>query len=417
MRFVFIFPCLRNFGWNSLGTHQEGIYIQHAIPSLAAVLKEAGHEVACIDLREETNWDSTRRSMEVSEADMFGVHMPTYDFHEAAECARIAHELGKPIITGGPHPSICPEQVLNETEFDHVFIGEGEVTLPKFLKNPEDYDRLVRCEVPDLATIPIEDREIFNMEKILATKHSIYPERSMTIISGRGCPFKCSFCKPGEDLVFGKKFRVRPMDIFIEEFQMLADRYDYGMIHIDDDSFTIIPKYVEEFCERYASIGRPFSCQTRVDFIVKHPDLVRRLKSVGLKFMILGFESGSQRILDMLEKNATVEMNLEAARTLHEIGIDIWGNFIFGIPTETKQEIFDTVQMVWKIRPTHFSPSFYTPIFGTKLYEYCKENDLLLSEDPAFVGQRYPNSPKVKGVDYEFVKQALQSAAQGARGG
>lgn len=309
-------------------------------------------------------------------------------------------------IVGGPHPSICPEHTLVKTTFDYVFVGEAEVTLPKLIEDPDSYDRLVVGERPRLDCLPYEDREIFNMDIILNTKHTFYPKRFLTVISGRGCPYNCSFCKPGENKIFGK-FRMRGIAHFMGEVEMLTCVYKYKMLMIDDDSFTIKPSYVEEFCDYYERIRKPFVCQTRVDFIVRNPDLVQRMKKLGLWMFVIGFESGSQRILNLLRKGTTVEQNLEAAEICREVGIKIWANIMYGNPTETKEEVKETLKMVDKIKPYHHSPSFYTPIVGTDLYDYCKENGLLVSEDPVHLGSRSPREPKIKGPDYEWLTKKL----------
>jgi len=200
---------------------------------------------------------------------------------------------------------------------------------------------------------------------------------------------------------------MRNLDYLMGEIEMLAKKYNYGVLMIDDDSFTIKADYVAEFCERYTRIDRPFVTQTRADFIVRHPELVKELKKAGLWMFLIGFESGNQRILDLYCKDATVKTNLEAARICHENGIKIWANFILGAPTETKDEVMDTLEMLRKIKPTHYSPSFYTPIIGTHLYDYCKNEGLLLTDDPADIGSRSPPAPKIRGQDYQWLRKTL----------
>lgn len=408
MKVCLVYPSIRNYGgFNTLGKHPESVYINHGLASIGAVLKEEGHEVSLVDLRECLDWEDTGLKLKQADADWYGIYCSTLDFWEAKKVAELVHHLGKKTIVGGPHPSICPVKTSSYEEFDYVFIGEAEKTLPDLLKEPEDFERLVIGESPDLDSLPIEDRELFNMKKVLATKHPFYPAPFLSIMAGRGCPFRCSFCKPGEDRIFGK-FRMRSLDNLIGEIRMLANRYDYKMLMVDDDSFTINPNYIAEFCDSYEKVGRPFTCQTRVDFIVKHPDLVKRLKEIGLWMFVIGFEAGSQRILDLYNKGTTVEQNVEAAKVCHRYGIKIWANVMYGAPSETKEEMLKTVDMVKQIRPYHHSPSIYTPIVGTDLYEYCKTKDLLLSEDPVVLGSRSPNEPKLKGQDHKWIEERLQ---------
>lgn len=407
MNVTLVFPCIRGFGgFNSLGKNEGCIYIQHGLASLSAVLKSRGHTVNLIDLRECSGWNDVYDKMKTSQADFFGVYMSTIDFHEGAKIAEYAKTLGVPSIVGGPQPSICPEYVAENTQFDYVFVGEGEVTFPELVENKDDFSRIVKGIHPDLNSLPIEDRSIFNMEKILATMHAFYPNPFVNVISGRGCPFRCGFCKPGEDMIFGK-FRMRSVENLMKEIEFLADRYDYKMLMIDDDSFTLNPEYVAEFCDSYESVDRPFTIQSRADFIVRHPELVKRLHDAGCWMMVIGLESFNQRLLDFMNKDTTVEINVEAVKTCQSLGVKVWANVMYGLPTETKEEALETMDWIRKLKPFHHSPSFYTPIVGSYLYDYSKEHDLLLSDDPAFLGCRSPTEPKIKGPDYKFLNGEL----------
>jgi anaerobic magnesium-protoporphyrin IX monomethyl ester cyclase len=407
MNVTLVFPCIRGFGgFNSLGKNEGCIYIQHGLASLSAVLKSRGHTVNLIDLRECSDWNDVHEKMKLAKADFFGVYMPTIDFHEASKIADYAKTLGVPSVVGGPHPSICPDYVTENTVFDYVFAGEGEVTFPELIENRKTFSRIVRGTHPDLNSLPMEDRSIFNMKKILSTKHTFYPTPFVNVISGRGCPFQCGFCKPGEDMIFGK-FRMRSVENLMKEIKFLADRYDYRMLMIDDDSFTLNPNYVAEFCDAYESINRPFTIQSRADFIVRHPELVKSLHDAGCWMMVIGLESFNQRLLDFMNKGTTVEENVEAVKICQSLGVKVWANIMYGLPTETGEEALETINWIRKLKPFHHSPSFYTPIIGTYLYEYSKKHGLLLNDDPAFLGCRSPTEPKIRGPDYKFLNSEI----------
>jgi hypothetical protein len=122
---------------------------------------------------------------------------------------------------------------------------------------------------------------------------------------------------------------------------------------------------------------------------------------------VIGFESGSQRMLDFMHKDTTVEQNFEAAEICHKLGIKIWANYMVGLPTETKEEMQATFDMIRKIKPEKPSGAFFTPIVGTELYDYCKQHGLMVSEDPAVLGSRNPSVPKIKGVDYKWLRKQM----------
>ena len=127
---------------------------------------------------------------------------------------------------------------------------------------------------------------------------------------------------------------------------------------------------------------------------------------------MVGFESGSQRILDMFEKETTVEQNLRAAEICKEYGVKVWANIMFGAPTETRLEVMDTVRMVWKIKPDHLSTSFFTPTPGSGIAKEL-ENKGLIMVDPFNSSCRTPNEAKLKDTDYEWLNRAIQMAREG----
>lgn len=214
-------------------------------------------------------------------------------------------------------------------------------------------------------------------------------------------------CKPGEDLIFGK-FRMRSIEHFMGEIEQLHERYRFNSLVIDDDLFTAKPDYVMEWCDRYARIGKPFALQTRSDIVCRFPDVFKRLKEVGCHWVRMGLESGNQRVLGFMRKGTTVEQNYESVKLLHGLGLNVAVNYMLGNPTESKEEMLDTIRMMEQIKPENRSASFYTPIVGTDMYDYCKTQGLLISEDPAVLGTRSINSqPRIKGVDYNWIQTKL----------
>jgi anaerobic magnesium-protoporphyrin IX monomethyl ester cyclase len=344
-----------------------------------------------------------------------GFTMLSCDFDNVLQAARIVKEISPQtiIMAGGPHPSIMPEDLEPHSEIDVIFQGEGEVTFPLLLaqiERGEKLPRLVRGEPPDLDAIPFAARDLFPSPEIPET--SLYFDLPfVTIIAGRGCRYNCSFCQPAERMMFGKHVRRRSVENVMAELNLLRDQVSFKSLMIHDDCLTEDPEWVAKFCDEYQRQGftAPFICQSRADLIVKHEDLVRRMREVGLKILVIGFESGSDRVLKFIRKGATVETNFEAARICRKLGIRIWANYMLGLPTETQDEIRQTVAMIRKIRPDFCSAAYFTPHPGSDLFTYCQENDLSLIncyEDYS----RDPGSAKIKGVDYVFLEQMLNES-------
>lgn len=133
------------------------------------------------------------------------------------------------------------------------------------------------------------------------------------------------------------------------------------------------------------------------------------MAGVGLQGLLIGFESGSQRVLNFLRKGTTVEQNLEAARICKKLGVRIWANYMMGLPTETQEEVRATVRMVKEIDPDYYSPAFYTPLPGSDLYTYVQEQGLsLISDHDSY--RRNPTEAKIKGLDYGFLVRSLEES-------
>jgi anaerobic magnesium-protoporphyrin IX monomethyl ester cyclase len=414
MNVTLVYPSIKQSGFDSLGKTSGSCYINHGLSSLAACLIQEGHRVSLLDLRDMRGWRQVEQWIRNDPSLDYGIQMATLDFHEAIKTAGLIRKL-KPranIVAGGPHASVAPEKVAEVPYFDKILVGEGEVTYPDLLVNPKKYGRIVQCERPDLDSLPYENREIFNMKKILKAKSpytgkQFFPMPFINVISGRGCIWRCGFCKPVEDLIFGK-FRMRSLEHFMGEIEMLQKKYAFRTLMIDDDSFTLFPNYTQSFCELYKKkIHKSFYFQSRADFIVNHPDMMKQIKNAGGDTVFIGFEVGTQRILDLIHKDTTVEQNFEAAEICHKLGFKIWANYMVGLPTETKGEMQSTFDMVKKIKPEYRSGAFFTPMVGTHLYDYCKKHDLLLSEDPAVLGSRNPSVAKIKGLDLKWMNQQM----------
>jgi radical SAM superfamily enzyme YgiQ (UPF0313 family) len=153
----------------------------------------------------------------------------------------------------------------------------------------------------------------------------------------------------------------------------------------------------------------PFFCQSRADIIVKHEDMVERMARAGLRGYFVGFESGSDRVLKFIRKGTTSEQNRQAARICRKHGVVIWANYMMGLPTETKEEVMETVEMMKDIDPDYYSPAFFTPHPGTDLYDFIVERDLSRIVDYDSY-RRNPTEPKIRGQDYDFLKWAMEES-------
>jgi len=426
LKTTLVYPGIAGLGFDSVGKGMEAGWISHGLAHLSSAAKAQGFDVDLIDLRSCTGWDQYRSEIATRRPDVIGVTMMSVDYGPAMEAIDLAKEVDPGIVAvvGGPHPTLALDEVAKNAHIDYIITHEGEVTFPRLLAALADghppSDRILSGEPPVLDELPFPDRSLFLDEWRRAGYMSDSPEDPfvpelpppfVTIIAGRGCKYNCSFCQPAERRLFGRGVRRRSPENIVRELGELRDRYHFASFMFHDDTLTEDKEWVTEFCQLYEARGftQPFFCQSRADIVVRHEDMVARMAEVGCKGYFIGFESGNDRVLKFIRKGTTREVNIRAARICRRYGIKIWANYMLGLPTETRDEVLDTISMLKEIDPDYYSPSFYTPHPGSDLYDYCVENDLsLITSHDQY--RRNPTEVKIKGQDYEFLKWALDES-------
>ena len=415
MKVVLFDPGYGGEGFNSYGKTYWGSRPHHGLCSISAMAKREGFNVELLDLRCLKDWDHFRSEIAKTRPDVVGLTMRTLDHDITLKAVEIVRSVCEcKIVLGGIHPSLYPEEFVENDMIDFVVIGEGEISfvnLLKGLKNDQIPEEKVIYGVrPVLDDLPFEDMKLYDLGS--SVKFSIFggllkPPNIQMVVS-RGCVFNCKFCQPAERKLFGKKVRYRSVDSVLEELMEYKKRFNIRSFQFQDDHFLQNVRWVEEFIESFPRKFRDleFAFQTRSDSIVKNEENVRVLAELGLRLIIIGFESGSQRVLNFLRKGTTVEQNINAAEVCRKYGILVSGNYMLGIPTETKEEVMETVRMAEQINADFPSIAFYTPIPGSDLYDYCIDNKLSLIRDYSDF-KRDPSKPKIRGVDYDFLNKAM----------
>jgi anaerobic magnesium-protoporphyrin IX monomethyl ester cyclase len=410
MKITFLMPATSE-GFNTFNPDNPN-WINHGLAILSAYAKKEGHKTSLIDFRRLSGWEEYSKIIKIENPDILAITAMTVDYPSAVKAAEICRKMSQnsKIIVGGPHATLVPGDFEKIKEIDYIFIGESEESFPKFLLDLNKNKKLPRMiygkSPQNLDKIPFLDRELFGPYE--APIHISFQKPFLTLIDTRGCMYNCSFCQPAERNLHGSKIRHRSVDNFLEEIGFLRDKYKIKSFLIHDDNFLQDPKLLNEFIEKYPKkFNIPFACQGRADLIVKNEETLMRLSKIGLRLIMIGFESGSQRVLNLLRKGVTVKQNIQAARICKKYKILIWANYMVGIPTETKEEVIQTVKMIKQIKPDLYSPAILTPTPGTDLYKFCLENKTLLIknyEDYA----RNSFAPKIKGLDYKFLSKSLE---------
>ncbi|MFA6094038.1 MAG: radical SAM protein [Elusimicrobiota bacterium] len=384
---------------------------------LSACIKKEGHQSFLIDFRRLDGWKEYSAKLAEANPDVIAFTATTIYFPVVLKASEIAKRIlpKVPTVLGGIHATLMPEEAAAHPFFDHIVLGEGEISFPKILSalgSGAPVERIIRGEQADLDALPFSDRDLFGVQELPFFQDLPLP--FVTVISARGCPYHCTFCQPAERILFGNRIRKRSVDNVIAELRLLREKHGFRSFMVHDDCLSADKVWVREFCRKLKEGGfdQPWVCQVRADHVCAHPELISEMKDAGLRAVHVGFETGNQRMLDLMRKGLTVEQNYKAYRILKELGIQMQGMFILGLPTETKEEILDTIRMMKSMELTRPSFTFFTPYPGTDLYQFCKERDLLTIRDYSDF-DRSKMSPKIKGIDYPWIVESMEQLATG----
>lgn len=330
---------------------------------IASILEKAGHDVRIFDnylFRVRMNKLVT--DIEKFEPDIIGITCTSVVYSEAKKIARTMKEVfGVPIIMGGPHVSVRPNQTLLDTKADVAVRGEGEYSmleLVEFLEKGGDLRRVrgisykkngeiiynpSRPLINNLDELPPPAWHLLPMEKYprKCGYVDVYPVDSHN--TSRGCPFHCRFCSVSN--VWGRSYRFFSPKRMILDIKFLVDNYGTSGIYFREDNFTVNRKRVLEFCNliRKEKIDLHWLCESRVD-LVNH-ELLTAMKNAGCEYIWFGVESGSNRVLELLNKGITIEDSLRAFELCKKVGIQTGASLMIGTPGETMEDIKKTLEL------------------------------------------------------------------------
>ena len=295
-------------------------------------------------------------------------------------CDYIKYTFGDDVITvvGGYYPTLAPIDVLAHQSIDIVIRGEGEQAMLDIARNIS-VGNLVETHplVEDLDTLPFWDREMFDYQKHI----NLSQPRNVKVMVGRGCPYQCSYCANmslRSLYVNNHRYvRMRSVGNVIDELFYLKEEYDFDYVDFQDDTFTLFPKWLKEFCKQYdKDIYVPFSCTARVENCTD--EILGNLKSAGCRMILLGLESGDDNYRNQfLNRKMTNKQIVNACKKIKDYGIMLWTFNMVGMPCETTKDIFQTIKLNWKIQPDFASTTVYYPFKGTPMGDACYKHGMV----------------------------------------
>ena len=350
------------------------------------------------------------------------------------EMIRLAKQQNCLVVVGGPDP---PHYAENYLDFgaDVVVIGEGEEALEELvpiLAN-DKIEQLAsvagvvykdeagkvqrtpaRALIPDLDALPLPDRKAINVQDYLNAWKQHHGMSAVSLITSRGCPYSCTWCSHS---VYGKTLRKRSPQLSADEAEWIIATYHPDMLWYADDVFNINHKWFFEYAAelKRRNIKIPFECICRADRM--NEDIVRALKEMGCFRVWIGSESGSQRLLDAMQRGVKAEQVQTMTRLAKRYGIETGMFLMWGFGEENEHDIELTIEHVKKANPDIFLTTVAYPIKGTPYFESEHAKSAVVAS--LQWSQTNDRDYKIKGRHsrryYDFVNRRLQSEVQLAR--
>jgi len=401
---------------------------------VAGEVEKAGYQVNVVDAEaEKLDDEAVFQKVKLFEPDLVGIYCTIFNFKRLLNLAeKIKKEIKCPIFFGGPHPTAYWDEVAAEDNVDIVFIGEAEKAVPEVLQALKN-NGIGLNRVKGIAfkynkyIIKTEDRPFLkNLDELAfpafhladLKKYRPAPQHarrmpSITMITSRGCPFRCSFCEI--PAIFKNTYRKRSVDNVIAEIKLLQKNHGIKDIFFFDDLFGVDKKWLEEFINKLIEekIDLTWTCLTRIDTL--YEDLVFRMKKAGCWSIFFGMESLDNDILKAINKKLTVEQIENAIKICKKAGIQIRANFILGCPNETPEIAKKMIKRLCQLNPDYAKFQLMTPYLGTPIYDQIKQGlwgkmvdedyTKMTKDEAVFVPYGYKNAKELEDLkNYAFRK-------------
>ena len=417
----------------------------------ASYLRENNYQTSLFDTNLLDSTDGLKPFLEKKNASFFVIYDDGFNYltkmcltnmREAAfEMIQIAKSMDCFVICSSSDSTDHYEKYLDKGA-DVVIKGEGEITLKNVVEtvnSKKDLSEVLgivykkdnsivknnsRPVLKDLDELPMPAWDMIDMnsyKQVWATGNN---EFTLNIATTRGCPYKCNWCaKP----IYGNRYNSHSPEFITKQIQFLSETYDVNRFWMCDDIFGLKPKWVQNFNVelKKRDLKIRYYIQSRADLLLKE-DTIDALAESGLEEAWIGAESGSQRILDAMDKGTTVDQIYTATRLLKEKSVRIAFFIQFGYLTETKEDIDKTIGMIKELVPDNMGVSVSYPLPGTKFYEKVKDDliakanwsdsdDLAMMFEGTFNSKfykklhRYTHKEFRKSQALEYIKKALKN--------
>lgn len=399
----------------------------HGLGLLRTILHQRGISTGIASTRAVSSWRALRKDL--AHRDTLLMNVRSYTYPVAVRAATLFKELnpGGRVIVGGLHASVALEEMTKVEAFDRICQGPGEMVIADLVERPDRFPRVVTgTGARSMAEWPAIDRTLWPRPATWRARRRFPwplepdcgwgPPPVATVLTSRVCPWHCAFCNEASYIPHVAR---RPVEMVIDEVNQLDEQYGVGSVVIHDSMFFQQPRWLEEWLEKVPRLARrpwPYWAAARSDTVRQWPDLFEALlRETHWRTISIGFESGSDPVLRLLNKECTEDDNEFAIQLINRIGDSmerfgqtppqIWANVMLGIPGETRADAFKTIGMLRRMKRVLPSISFYAPYPGSVLgHQLIAEGRSLMTSENY---HRFPGQEKVRDVDYAFYRDLL----------
>lgn len=390
MKVLLIFPNIR--------TLIPFVY-SFAIGSLSAILKRHHHQVFSFSVNRLKDIDKISKVLKEYNPDIVGLTGISSQFPYVVRMAALVKQWKSiPVICGGAHATLSPDDFIRLDTVDGVLLGEGDEAFLEYIEAVKDgrnyvntknfwfkkSDEIIKNEcrefIQDLDSLPYVDREVFDHQKLIN-----FNNYTLYMLAGRGCPYQCRFCSvPYLGKRGGNKFaRVRSVEHVLDEVRLMSQRYKFKHIYFRDDTFTWNKEWALEFCEKYSKAFKyPFDILTRADCLDRQT--MSSLKQARCHCVWIGVDSGNRYIRnELLKKDISNEKIVETCAYLQSLGIKALLTNMVGLPYETAEKFRETIELNKEIYSSRAIVSLgsgtgpkifvFSPFPGTDVYGLCEK--------------------------------------------
>lgn len=394
---------------------------------LRTILHQQGIRTDLASTRAVSSWDALARRMRGYRTLLMNVRSYTFPMaSRAAEIFKALNPEGR-VLAGGMHATVALKEMEAVSAMDHICQGPGEGIIADLVRDPARFPRVVQGRgARSMAEWPAVDRTLWPKPAGWRIRRAFHwplepacgwgPAPVATILTSRVCPWACAFCSEHSYIPpMGR----RPVEAVIDELNDLDRRHGIGSVVIHDSMFFQEPGWLEQWLDLYPRKARklwPYWAAGRPDTVRRWPDLFEALvRETNWRTISIGFESGSDRVLRLLNKECTADDNQFTIDRVNRLGDCmeregrappyLWANIMLGIPGETRADAFQTMRMMGRMKRAMRSVSFFAPYPGSALgYQLIAEGGSRMGADRY---HRFPGDEKVAGVDYAFYRDLL----------